>query len=146
MWQVENKFLWFIRFAVFGVDEHHFHSYILTMIVQSRFLYYFQSKIHWYKFNLIVQIFINIFCQSNLKIKALRSIITIIFSSNIVFFSIFIMTRLNSCKPFWWFYYADTKDSICLISVFNLYEFFSAIICASNIGCLVNSLFGVKKF
>ena len=34
----------------------------------------------------------------------------------------------------------QNKYSICLISFFNLYELFPAIVRANNIGCLVNSL------
>ena len=36
----------FICFAVFRVHEYRFHAYILTIIVQSRFLFYSQVKIH----------------------------------------------------------------------------------------------------
>ena len=44
--------------------------------------------------------------QSKLKQKVLGSLITVIFSSTIV------MTWLNCCRLFWWFYYADTNDTV----------------------------------
>ena len=57
------------------------------------------------------------------------------------------MTWLDCCKLFWWFCYADAKDNICLISISNLYELFSAFICANNIESLAKfNLFGVKNF
>ena len=56
------------------------------------------------------------------------------------------MTWLNCCEPFWWLYFVDSKDSICLISFFELLELFTAFICANNIESLVNDLFGVKIF
>ena len=51
--------MWFTRFAVFCVPEYFFYTYILTIIVQSRFLFYSQLKIHC--FLLYIQILINIF-------------------------------------------------------------------------------------
>ena len=41
--QVKDKFMWFIRFAVFCVHEYWFHAYILTIIVQSRFFFLFSA-------------------------------------------------------------------------------------------------------
>ena len=38
------------------------------------------------------------------------------------------------------------RNSICLISFFNLYELFPGFICANNIGSLVNRFFGVNIF
>ena len=38
------------------------------------------------------------------------------------------------------------RYSICLLSVFNLYELFPAFICDDNIESLVNDLFAVKTF
>ena len=45
----------------------------------------------------------------NLKQNVLESLITIIFSSMII------MTRLNCCKLFRWFYYDDTKDIVFVL-------------------------------
>ena len=139
--------MWFIHFSVFRVHEYCFHTYISTIVVQSRFWFYSQLIIHW--FLLSIQ-----FCTSNshrhllankkLTQKVLGSLITSIFFSIINFFSIIIMTRLNCCKLFQWFYYADTKDSICLVSFFNLYELLSAFIYSNNTGSLNNILFGVE--
>ena len=56
------------------------------------------------------------------------------------------MTWLNSCKLFMCFYCADTKDSICLLSFFNLHELFPGFICASDIRSLVYNLLGVQVF
>ena len=49
--------MWFNRFTVFQVHEYHFHTYIWTRIVQSRFLFYSQLKIHSFydKFNFMLQ-------------------------------------------------------------------------------------------
>ena len=46
------------------------------------------------------------------------------------------MILLCSCKRY----------NISLISLFNLYDLFSAFICANIIGGLVDNLFGVKTF
>ena len=107
--------MWFIHFSVFRVHEYCFHTYISTIVVQSRFWFYSQLIIHW--FLLSIQ-----FCTSNshrhllankkLTQKVLGSLITSIFFSIINFFSIIIMTRLNCCKLFWWFDYVDTKNTV----------------------------------
>ena len=83
MWQVKNKFMWFIRFAVFFVHEYYFLAYILTVIVQLR-VFLFTCK-----YSLVFMIN-SIFCLKlsstyfghlTLKQKFLVYFITIIFSS-----------------------------------------------------------------
>ena len=54
------------------------------------------------------------------------------------------MTSLKCCKLFHRFYCAITKD--IAFRFFNLYELFPAVICATNIGSLVNNLLRVKIF
>ena len=64
-----------------------------------------------------------------------------------MFSSIIIMTWLNHCKLFSLLYYADTKETVFVwFRFFNLFKLFPALICANNIGSLVNNLFGVKIF
>ena len=48
MWQVKNKFMGLTHVTVFRVHEYCFHSYILTINVQSRFIFYSLLKIHWF--------------------------------------------------------------------------------------------------
>ena len=57
-----------------------------------------------------------------LKLKFLGSAVIMSLLSPII-----LMTWLNCYKAFWWFYCLDTKQSICLISIFSLYELFPAI-------------------
>ena len=91
-----------LLFSVFY--EYCFHTYILTIMVESRFLFYFKRKIpYFFYYKCMFQILINIFWPIKIKTKSFGSLIAIIFSSMII------MTRLNCCKLFWWFYYADTK-------------------------------------
>ena len=105
MWQFKSKYMWFIHFAFFRVHHYYFHTYNLTIIVQSRFSFCSQLKIRCFydKFNFKLQIIINIFRSMKMKTKILGSLITIIFSS------IIIMTWLNYCKFFWWKYCANTE-------------------------------------
>ena len=50
-------------------------------------------------------------------------------------------------KPFWWFSYADTKDTVFVwFHFFYFFELFPAFICANDIGSLVNNSFGVEIF
>ena len=126
MCQVKNELMCFIRFAVFRVHEYCLHTYFLTIIVQSRVLFFAQLKIQE-KFSLVLQIIINIFQQIKIKTKGFG-----ISYHNYIFFMIIILL----C----WY----KKCSICLVWFFNLRESFQSFICASNIGSLVSSLFGVK--
>ena len=82
--------MWLISLADFCVREYCFHAYILTIISQSRFLFY----------SLLFIINSTSFSQSRLKQKILGSLITIIFSA------IIIKTLFQR------FYYADTKDTV----------------------------------
>ena len=50
--------MWLIRFALFHVHEYCFHTYILTIIVQSHFLFYAQLKIHCFLFCLKIKFLI----------------------------------------------------------------------------------------
>ena len=91
-------------------------------------------------FNFVLQILSKIFRPIKIKIKGFG----ISYYNN--YSSIIIITWLNCRKLFWWFCCVDTKDSICLISFFNLFELFSAFTCTNNIGSLVNNLFGDNIF
>ena len=62
----------------------------------------------------------------------------------LMFTPIVVLTWLNCCKVFWWFYYANTKDRFCLISFFSLHKLFPAIIWVNNTGSRVNSLCGAR--
>ena len=118
MWQVKKKFMWFIRFAVFCVHEYCFHAYILKNNCTASFFILFSAKysllfminsISCFKYSSTT------FGQSKLKQKVLGSLIKIMFSSMIV------MAWLNCCKPFWWFYHADTKDIVFVSFDFLIY-------------------------
>ena len=62
----------------------------------------------------MLKILVNIFRPIKIKIKILGSLITIIFSSNI-------MTWLNCCKLFSWFYWTDAKDIVFVWFHFLIY-------------------------
>ena len=131
--------MWLIYFAVFRVHVYCFYAYILTTNVQSRFLFYFQLKIHD-KFNSMFQILIKTFWPFKIKTKAFR----ISYYDHVFFHDYnYLIKLLQTFLVILLCWYK--RYSIRLISFFDLYVF-PAFICANNIGKLVNSLFGVNIF
>ena len=82
---------------------------------------------------------INIFEQSKLKQKSLDLLSESYFFFVVIFSSMIIMTCLNCCKLFSWFYYADTKDI-----VFVRFQFLIFMNCFRHLFLLI--IFGVKSF
>ena len=99
------------------------------------------------KIDFMLQILINIIWQ--IKIK--RKLFGISYHNHIFFhYYIFLFCHNDLIKLLQTFLVIllcrYKRYNICLISFFNLFELFLALICAKNIGSLVNSLFGVEIF
>ena len=122
-----------ICFSVFCVYECCFYFYILTIIAQSRFLFYYQIKNHF-----VVQILINIF----LPIKIKTNIFGISYCSYI--FSYCYNDLMKLLLNFVVILLLYKRYYICLILFFNLFELFRTFNCTIHIGSLVNSFFGGK--
>ena len=88
----------------------------------------------------MLKILANTFMQIKIKVKILGSLITTIFFSLLKWLDWIVV------KIFCDFIMLIQKNSICLISFFNLCELSSAFICTNNIGSLVNNFFRVKIF
>ena len=116
-------------------------NYVCSFLLSYRFIAFYD------KFNFILQILINIFWEIKIKTKGFRiSYHNDIFFNYYIFFSDynnFIKLLLTFVEILLCRY---KRYSICLISVFNLYELFPAFICDDNIESLVNDLFAVKTF
>ena len=93
--------------------------------------------------NFMFQIIVNTFSQNKMTNFGFYY-----YKHAVIMYTTITMAWLNCCKVSLWFYYADRykRYSICLILFFSLIELFSALICAYNIGSMVNNLFGVNIF
>ena len=118
MWQVKNKFMWFIRFTVFFVHEYCFRAYILTIIVQLRVFLFTCKYSLLFMINSILYLKLSstYFGQSTLKQKILVSFITTIFSSKDLVLpytiQIFCIVDIKdfSEKAFSWFHFFICKN------------------------------------
>ena len=117
----------FIRFAVFRVHECCFQAYILTIIVQSHFLFSSQLKIIAFhnKLNFKLQFLINMFWEIEIKRKGFgisyhnhsffhHNIFFYDYNDFIKLLQIFLVIFLCWYKRY----------NICLISFFILHELF----------------------
>ena len=128
MWQVKDKFMWLIRFAVFRVYEYCLCLYFSNSCSISFFVLFSAKDSLLFIINLIscFKLSSSSLGQWKSKQNVLGSLITIILSSMII------LTWFNCCKLFYWFYYAETKDIVSvwfhfLISM-NCFQFFFLLI------------------
>ena len=115
-----------IYFAVFRVYKYCFYLFICHLFILFLPCFYRENNCSVSRFYFILRqrliafsdIFIFMFSIQNRNFKSLKYLLSLY---TIIFPSIITMTLLNCCKLFWWFYNADTEDTVIVSFYFLIF-------------------------